>query len=314
MANEIMKVKSYASLYSESTWGTKPGSPAYLDVPVLSCGIKFNRSMIEVPAFTGLLTGKHAEPKSGMPQGGLSLPLFGWIDGNVSMSPMQYILDWIFGDPEATETASKGLQWAEGPDVANKEWNGLRINSATIQGSADSGFVEAALDLQGQSESALVTARAIPASRNKMYLPLFRNCTFSIGGVAIPMAQFSIQVQRGLKATYLNNFTPLHLRAHQNVIVVQVTPVKNAATYDVLRRASSATEVALQLTMKALHNGTGTGGTNYTVGTLDWARAVFMDADEEGGREDLAMQPLHYNVKKSDDSTAPTVVTMSQAA
>lgn len=314
MSNEILGAKRYLVLYNETTWNTKPGSPTYVHVPVTDYNVRFKPQNRQANPYIGLFERKHSKNHRGMPAGNLNCPLYGWHDAGAGQSLMQYLLDWAFGDHESQAPASKGAQWAEGPNVANREHNGLRVNGATLQGTDDSGVVEISLDLQGATENAggTITAQALPTSRNKILDCEFQDLTASIAGSPVALKQFQVQIQNGLKVEYLNSFTPTLLLKSQRVITVQMTLVKNSDTYDAYRRASSATEVALQLVLKGLHNGTGTDGTDYTVATLDLPRASLTDVDEQGGKEDIATQPLHFVALKPDDSGTDIAISYSE--
>lgn len=312
MANEILGAKKFLVLYNEATWSTKPGSPTYVHVPVTEYNVRFKPQNRQANPYIGLFERKHSKNFRGMPSGNLNCALYGWQHSGISQSLMQYLLDWAFGDHESQAPASKGAQWAEGPNVANKEHNGLRINGATLQGTDESGVVELSLDLQGATESALGSAQSLPNNRNKILDCEFKDVTASIGGSPVAIKQFQVQVQNGLKVEYLNSFTPSLLLKSQRVVTVQMTLVKNADTYDAYRRASTATEVALQLVIKGLHNGTGTVATDYTVATLDFARASIVDVDEQGGKEDIATQPINFVALKPDSSSHDLEIAYSE--
>lgn len=316
MANEILKTKSYATLYTESTWGTKPGSPTYYHLPVLDYNVWFKPQNRQANPYLGLFGRKHSKNFRGMPSGNLSCALHGYIPAGGSVSLMQYILDWGLGDLEAGETGSKGCQWAEGPGTADKEHNGLRVNAATISGSDDSGFIQASLDLMGKTEAGdgTYSVQALPDDRERIVDCEFPDSTLSIGGSAVAYKNATLQVQRGLKVEYLNSFTPSLLLSTQTLISFQCQLIKNADTYDTLRRASTVSEVAVVWTIKGLHNGTGTGGTNYTQAAITMDRCSFLDAGEQGSKEDIANQQLSYAVLKPDSSAASIAIAYTEPA
>lgn len=303
MANEIIGAKKFLTLYGETEWGTKPGSPVYVPVPVTDYGVRFRSESRQANPYNGKFQRQHSTKVKGMPSGQLACPLYGWKPSGAPSTIMQYLLDWGFGDHEERELTSKGAQWVE-DGTSDKEHNGLRVNSATLEGSEDSGFVGIMLDLMGKSEAGDGTyvAQALPANRSNIVDCEFQHVTFSLGGVATLIKQFQIQVQNGLKVEYLNSFTPSLLLKSQRIVTCQVTLVKNADTIDAYRRASTATEIALQFVIKGLHKGTGTGGTNWTVATIDLGRASFIDSDDQGGKEDITKQQLQFQVLDVDNS------------
>lgn len=319
MANEILGAKRYAVFYPEVTWNTKPGSPTYVHVPVTECGLRFRPVNRQADPMFGEFPQKHSRNYKGMVQGNVSFPLYGWHDSGLGISLMQWFLDWAFGDADVQDLVSKGLQWAEGPDVANKEWNGLRVDSATLQGSADSGVVEMSLTLQGASENAggTFSAQALPTNRNKLLDCEFLNggVVWSIAGTPTPIKSFQIQVQKGLQAEYLSgNFFPTLILPGMRKVTGQVVLVKNSDTYDIARRSVTSTEFAQTIAIKGLHNGTGTGGTNYTVATGSMPRCSVVDVDEQGNKPQIASQQINFVCLKPDTSSKDISFTYADAS
>src|SRR5690606_33796049 len=126
---------------------------------------------------------------------------------------------------------SKTAEWAEGPDVANREHNGLRVNTMAIQGDSESGLVSAALDLMGKTEVALASAAALPANRYRLTDFCFKDVTLTVDGSAVEIAMFNLAIANGLKPRYLNGTTPAHLPRTTRVINFAFQLVKNSDTY-----------------------------------------------------------------------------------
>lgn len=313
MANEILGATKYLTLCAESTWGTKPGTPAYLHLPVSAYNILYKPQNRMSDVFNGIFQRKHSHNFRGMPQGSFSCPMSGIKDSVVSMTISQYLMDWAFNvDWEVSATASKTAEWAEGPDVANKEANGLRINTATIEGSADSGVVTFSADVMGKTEAALATAQTLPADRELHLDCEFPDVTLTLGGSSVSVSAFQLQINNGLKVEYNNSVTPSLILKTQRVITFNCTIIKNATTYDAYRRSTTATELAIVLAIKGLHNNTGSTGTQ-SIATTTMARCQLVDVQESGGREDICKQELQFVVLKPDSSTKDLTTAYTEA-
>ena len=305
----ILGAKNYLTLASEDQWGRNPaaasgtfsGTQELIHLPVDEYSVRFRPENRQSDPFTGIYQRKHNKNFRGFPQGTLRCPLYGFHDPNVGVSLAQYLMDWAFENHEATDLPSKTAQWAEGPGTADKEHNGLRVNSATISGSESSGFLEFSADLMGKTEVSPSETQSLPDDRNKLVDFEFFDVVCSLGGTAVNIDSFSLQVQHSLSTRYLNSYTPTLLFKTQRVVTLEITLVKDADTYDGYRRATSSTEFAGQLILKGLHNGTGPAGT-YSQVTIDFDRLGFVDADDNQAREELTMQPVRMIALKPDTS------------
>lgn len=313
--NLILGATKYLTMYDESTWGVRPASPTYFHIPVTDYNVKFTPVNRQANPYIGEYQRMHNQNYKGMPSGTMVLPLYGFHLPSMGKSIAQYILDWAFGDYELIALTSKGAEWAEGPNVANKRHHGLRVNSATLSGSEDTGFIGVSLELQGQSEDGediLVTAQTLPANRFKLvdfeYCGSAANAdtTFFLGADGtepIYPKSFQIQIQNGLKAEYLNSFNPSLLPKTQRVVTMQVVLPKNSDTYDAFRRLPNATELVGQFLLKGLHMGTGTNGTNWSQAQIDMPRCSYVNHTDQGGIADLAFQPLDFVLLKPQTSS-----------
>lgn len=309
MANEIHGEKSYLFIAPEATWGTAPGSPGYIFLPVTSYGVALQKERRNAQPFVGLRQRKHGRSYRGMPSGQLVAPLFGWFPGSGTStsasdeSLAEHLMQWAFAHHESVDLPSKLAEWAEGPDVANKRHLGLRVNGATLEGSAGAGNVSLTLDLMGKSEVNFTTAQTIPNDMERIVEFDYSDCSFTIGGASIALESFRLQVAHNLTPTYLNSTAPSHLAAGQRVLSVQFVPVKNSKTYDDYHRLFTETELELTITMKGLHNGTGGAGTNYTQCVITLPRCAFVNTEDNRNIADLMRQPLNFDVLKPDSSS-----------
>lgn len=303
---------SYLTLASEVTWGTSPGTPAFYHLPVTSYGVEMKRDRRNSQPFIGLRQRKHGRSFRGMPSGPLSCMLYGWTPGGGSMSLAELLITWGFGNPESVDLPSMLADWAEGPDVSNVRHNGLRVNSATLEGSADSGTINLNLDLMGKTESALATAQSLPVDREKIVEMDFADCTFSLGGTPILLRSFNWQVSNNLAATYLNSTAPSYLAAGQRVESLTFQAMKTADTYAAFQRAFTEQEFAGEIVVKGLHNGTGGGG-SYTVGTISFPRLAFAQKQDQRSISQLIEHGLTFDVLKPDTSSNGSSVAWTTA-
>lgn len=310
----IHGIKSYLVLGAETTWGTTPGTPTFYHLPVNSYGVKMNRDRRNSTPFVGLMQRKHGKSFRGMPSGQLQTNLYGYKPGGVSQSLMEYLITWAMSQPETIEKLSKFADWAEGPDVSNVRHNGLRVNGWTIEGSADSGTVTISLDLMGKTEATLATAQTLPDDRELCVEMEFSDCTFALGGVAQSLRSFRWQGQNNLTATYVNGTSPSYLSAGQLVESLNFQILKEADTYTAYQRAFSEQEMTGQIVLKGAHNGTGTGGTNYTILTVDFNRLAFVSPEDTRAMNALIEEGLTFDVLKPDSSSAAKTLTYSELA
>lgn len=313
MANEIHGEKSYLSLVAESTWGTTPGGPTYIHVPVDSYGVSMNRDRRSASPFLGIRQQKHGRSFRGMPAGQMVVPFYGFEPTGSTDSLAKTLIEWALNQAsaQAIELPSMAIEWAEGPDVANVIHNGMRVNSLTIAGDADSGRVMLTFDLMGKTETAVVTAQTIPEDRELCVEADFSDCTFAIATVAVALASFNITIANNLQVKYLNGTSPAFIVSPARVITAQMVRVKNSDTYGALNRAFVESEVALEFVMKGKHNGTGAGGTNNIL-TVGMPRAQFINP-EVARAKDLMTEPLNFQALKPDSSSLEITTTWSQA-
>lgn len=308
----IHGVKSYLVLGAESSWGATPGSPVYYQVPVTNYGVKMTRDRRNSTPFVGLMQRKHGKSFRGLPTGQLQAYLYGFKPNSNAQSLMQYLIDWACSEPETVEKLSKFADWAEGPNVSNVRHNGLRVNGWTIEGSADAGTVTISLDLMGKSEAALVTAQSLPADRELCVELEFSDCTFALGGVAQSLRSFRWQGQNNMVATYLNGTSPSYIAAGQLVETLNFQILKAADTYTAYNRAFTEQEMTGQIVLKGAHNGTGSGGTDYTVLTIDFNRLAFVVPEDTRAMNALVEEGLTFDVLKPDSSNAAKTLTYSE--
>lgn len=308
----ISPEQSYAVLIDESTWATMPGSPVRVHVPVTSSSVKFAPKRRNLAPRTGLFQRKHGRTISGQPNGQIAVPLYGWIPTGLTYSLAQWLLEWGFLDQEQKFRRSKILEWAEGPNIANDRHLGLRVNSATLAGSEDNG-IALTLDVIGQDTANFATANALPTNRNLLVEFLFEDATLTLDGSAAPMSAFQWQVQAGLQSHYWNASRPQSMPKSQWTETFSVTPPKQGHSWVDKVRTGGMQEVAATLNLKGLHNGTGTGGTNWTTVAVALPRLSLINADE-AEQNGVINEPLTFDVLKPDTSDNGSAMTFGESA
>lgn len=317
MANEVHGSLSHLQLYDETTWGTKPGSPTYVVVPVTEYGVKFQPNARQSKPYTGIFDQRHQRRSNGMPQGNLSALLNGhWVDWDgtaVDGSLAEYLTNWGFGigQENGIWLPSKGAEWAEGPNVANVGHYGLRATQATLQGSADSGAFDFSMDLMGKSEIAVATVQTVPDDWEKLGDFEFADSTFTIDSTDTEITNVSLSINNGLTPIYVNGPTPSLLPRGQRVIQLSFTLIKNSDTYHLAARTLSAeTEYDIQLVIKGLHNGTGATGT-YSQCSFDMPRCSLTNPDDARDIGNLTRTTVNCMVLKPDTSEEALTPTWS---
>lgn len=318
----IIGTESYLFAVDENEWGQYPGASGsggagtnYL-VPVLSYGVALQPLTRMPQPYAGLHQRKRGPQRYGYNIGGqIVMPLFGYKPAGISVSLAEKMLAWGFGagELEAEEPASKSFEWAEGPNVANKRHTGLRVNTATLTGQADSGDIQLSLDVIGKEEFSLATATSLPNDMEKLVDMQFTDCTFAVAGSTVSASGFTQTLNRNLQSLRLNAPTITALCAGVRDETMQFIIQKENKTWDdYLRRTGSDADVEVtgEFTIQGLHNGTGGSG-NYTKLTRAFNRLRFIGADQSGDFG-IQMQALNFQVLKPDSASASYSDTWSE--
>lgn len=308
----IHGVKSHLVLATETTWGTTPGSPSYFHLPVTAYGVKMNRDRRNSSTFVGLRQQKHGRSFRGMPAGSLSAMWYGYKPGGAATSLAEHLTTWAFGNPESIDQQSELIEWAEGPNVSNVRHNGMRVNSGSIEGSADAGGITFSLELMGKSEEAVATAQTLPTDRELCVEADFADCTFELGGSSIDLRSFKYGISNNLAPTYLNGTSPSILAAGKRTETLTLVAMKTDDTWTALARAFAENHTTAQIVIKGLHNGTGTALTTYTVCTIDFNLLAFINPDDTRDISKLIEQGLNFECLKPDSASNAVTFTWSE--
>lgn len=321
----ILGAKSYLYLGDETNWGEKAATLYYC--PVTSYGVKLSVEKRRAAVFCGGRQKRHAQAFRGSTAGQLVAPLYGWIPtGAGTGNPLaRKLIEWGFEDQESICPRSKSVEWAEGPDVANRRHLGLRCNQATLAGDASSGAINITLNLMGKTEEQFATATAIPNDQENLTEFDFSDAYFEIdlnndGTYAgLQIAAFSWQLSRGLKSRFLSGTpsisgrVPSALNASGELSeTFSFTPDKTDDTWDDIARTLASTEFAARLTLYGLHNGTGATG-NFTKVVIAFPRLSWNDHTDQGGMAELVQQ-INCDVLKPNTSSNAHALTWSEVA
>ncbi len=300
MAN-IVGRKSFLALASEATWGTFP-TPTYLHTPCNQWGVKLMTENRQATPYTGNMQTRHNRVYRGRVEGSGVFELYGWIPAG-SDSLMEVLLDWGFANPETIGRASYSAEWAEGPNTANRRQTGLRVNTASLEGSEQNVAWTLNLGVIGKEEVNLASAQTLPDDREKLSECLFTDSTFTLGGSAVSLSSFKVERNYNLVAKYNNGTRPaLLLETGPVTTTVSMQFQKTDNTYDALMRTMGMNEYAVVATIKGSHNGTGTGGTTYTIATLTFPRCSFINK-EDADVEQIMYEGLNFQALKPDSSS-----------
>lgn len=318
MSNEVVGALKHLYLASEDVWGRNPfdasgsgsASQSYIFVPCTNFDVRARPQSRQSQAYIGIFQQKHSKNFRAAVQGNISCALHGFKPSGLSTSLAEYLMTWAFGNHESQLLPSKTAKFAQGPNIDNREVNGLRVNSATLQGSADSGTCELSMDVMGCNEQYNATSVAVPNDMNKLVDFDYKDCSFQLNGSTVLLESFQLQIQHGLVMRFNNSYFPSLLVKTQRLVTLQMILAKNSNTYSGYRRSTTPTEITGQMILKGLHNGTHGSGT-YAQAQIDFARLSFMDADEQGGRDALTDEVLNFVCLKPDSSTNEMAVSWS---
>lgn len=256
----VAGVDNYINIYAESAWGTRPGSPTVLNLPVTSYTVAQQRNSRMTQAHYGQYGAVWPHHINGLVSGQIGGELTGIEPTGSSTSLADTIVGWAFGSETSKLLPSYGVEAIEG-GVADHQHNGLRVNQFTLAG-AESQSINYVLDVMGKSETALGdTATAMTLDMHGFPAFEFADASLTIGGTAYDMKSFQLQRQNNLKVHYAGSSTPLVMVRGSRNTSFSCVLFKQNADWDVIRRSFTETDVAIVLTIKGRHAGTGASGT-----------------------------------------------------
>jgi len=295
----------YYFAYLESTWGTTPGSPARVLLPLDSYGVQFMTDRRTNTPQIGQYGRKHGRRFRGRPEGSLGGPLFPQFDASTTKSKAQWLLEWVFGGESAINLPSIGIEVAEvGIANAGKRHAGMRCSQFTLQGSEDSGRVDWSATATGKTETVLASGDYTAVADDLGLLTDFEfaDCVLTIGSAVQEMKSFQITRNQPLKIHYLGDTSPSAVVKTGRETTFQVVILKETNGYDVVRRALDAeTELDVNLLLKGKHEGT--GADTYTTISIDMPRAQVITPTDTHSREDISTIQIQCDVLKPDSAS-----------
>lgn len=300
--------KKYVVTAAESAWGTTPGSPTYIYVPVKDYTVRSRPIIVTPEQYTGFRQRRHQRITGHSIDGTMDMNLLSYHVSSKSIA--QRMLEYCFDSPSGQDLASF-LAEPYDVDIDNKRHNGLRVDTATIAGQ-EGGIITLTMGLKGKTETGGITAQALSATAPQPVEFLFKDVSFSIGGVAATICDFNLTIMNNLIVKYCNSDTPTFIVAGERHVDFSFGLYKTDNTFDALNRSTSIPNTTMQLVLTGSHNGTGATGTNTTI-TFDFDRANFGDADGSGALSDLWKMSNKYMILKPSTSDNDVDITYGLA-
>lgn len=319
--NVILHDKSYLVLTSEEVWGEDTHDEAgqtdrdYIWMPANTYSVEPSLEHTKPQPVIGLRQTKGGQKKRYHVAGQMASDLYGYVPPGGTESLAETLLEWAMASPEAIYRPSYTGLWSE-QALADKKHRGLRVNSFTLTGDEGSG-ITCNWDLLGKDEVAVADVSALsslPTDMEELLVFEYTDASFVFNGSALPLHNFQLQMSHGLAPTFRGSTTPELMPAGQWGCTFNFTATKSGSTYDTLRRSFDPDDNYHTgvLTLKGLHNGTGSTG-NYTVVTLTMNKLRFADKGNNRSFGQIVQEPMQFEVNKPDTSADAVVRAYSEA-
>lgn len=310
MANEFAGWQKYAVLTPETTWGVYAGGGTKIFVPYTENSVQTVQAFTQVPLVLGVRQRRHNVPAGNTVTGNLAMPLYGAHVASKSIA--QWLIEWALNGPASIFLDSFSLDTFEA-GVDNKLHTGLRVQSMTLSGDADSNQVNISLSLQGKDEQGGVTSPVLSATTPQPVGFTFDQVQLFLSNESegesataeaesISIRSFNLTVTNTLTPYRTNSLYPTLVTAGVRTVDFSFTAFKNANTYDVFRRSSTLVNRAAHLVLRGQHLGTGASGTKTRV-DLYFDRLNFAGSQDGGGINDvITVTPNWLALKPSTSS------------
>jgi len=267
----------------EETWGSLPGSPSYIGLPISEDGYTL-----------GLRGGYHFPAvKIGSYQRKYSAAVGRNLEGSLLVGVWpelaQYLFDFALGRDENGELPSYAFEFSS-PGVEAKRHLGCKVDTLTISSAAASPGLQLAFDLIGKAEEEITdfSAPSIPAG-----VPfVFQHATFEIDGEGSEGVEaFSIEVANNLtRGPHGSELSIAYLLAGLEVVTGTATVLYDRSTYNEhIRQASQGSFKAI-FTHPA-------GGSPVPQIVIYLPQIVLTSAPEAGGPGDIIRQTLNFEAE-----------------
>jgi len=284
----------------ETTWGTFPATPTYYYIPIVGDG------------YTVRQRNEFHDPETSIfnyRRGPFTLvrkDVSGDLTVMAQPGYVRQILDWGLERSATFETSSFSAEFRDG--VTAFRHTGLKCETLTISGDADSGDLTFALALVGKDES-VITPFAVPSVTGDATTGYVDEDFFIFQhGNALEIPDGTrIATISAFTFTITNNHTVgpagsdntiVHLTANRQTVNGTVTLLYEDDTFGAILRNFSTTSLDFNFTHP--------GG---TVIRLTIPRVILTDLPREGGQSDTLTQTLNFEAEY--DSTAADQITYS---
>lgn len=300
----IMGWQKYIVASPESAWGTYNAGAADIFLPYTEYSVQTVESYRQADLYLGVRQRRHNVKAGNIVQGNLACPLFGVHQGGKSIA--QWLIEWAVNGPATPFIDSFTIDSFEN-GVDNKRHTGLRVASMSITGDADSNAISTSLSLIGKDETGGVSVVALDATTPQPVEFTFDDVklflqdglegeTASTSPEEVAIRSFSLTVNNNLRPYRTNSLYPTVVVAGVRTIDFSFAILKDANTYDLLRRSSTLVNKSAQLLMKGQHLGTASGTKTVVRCYLD--RLNFSGATDQTALNDLVGQTASWIVLK----------------
>lgn len=296
----------YLVVCRESTWGTKPGSPTNVYLPVENPAINMVPQLRESKPFSGTPSGVHAQVVRASPSGTIQVPLYPWQLSGHTKSLAQHIMEWAlptaFDASTMCDFPSMTIEASEGA-ISDRQFLGMRVGQFQLSGSEQDPGMKMALTLMGKDANALGTPPAAPPdNKNGLQDMQFSDLVLTVDGVETSINNFQLDMNFGMQSIFNSSDRPEIILASEISGSLALGRQKGDSTWDELLCDSATHEYSIVAELRGSHNGTGGVGTTETVLTITLPRCVLKDAPTAWVMNNANTQNLNFVLKKPDTS------------
>lgn len=312
---ELAGWQRYLVMRKEDAWGVKSSINPDIPIPYAEYSVATRVEVRAANLFTGVRPRRHARPYRANIAGRLAMPLVAYYVADKSMA--QHLLEWAMSGAASPFLPSYTAELSE-VDIDNKRHLGLRVDSMTLAGDAETGIVSLSLELQGKSELGGIVAPTLTTPAPPVEF-LFSGVTLylsdastasSAGGEeeSVAIHSFRLRIDNNLRVHHVASFPPTVIAAGVRETSLRFRVLKSSNTFDVIRRAMDSTERACRLVLLGRHLGTGPSG-EFTRIEFHFDRLSFAGAVDHGKPNDLVSQEVDWIALKPDTTSSDVDVT-----
>lgn len=312
---ELAGWQKYLVMRKEDAWGVKSSSNPDIHVPYTEYSVATRLDVRAANLFAGARSRRHARPYRANVAGRLAMPLVGYHVAGKSLA--EHVFAWAWSGSAGPFLPSYTAELSEA-DVDNKRHLGLRVESMTLAGDAETQAVTLSLQLQGKSEVGGIVAPALITPAQPVAF-LFSGVMLSLSDEAtasrasgeeepIAIRSFRLRIDNNLRVHHVASFSPAVIAAGARETSLRLSVLKSSDTFDAIRRATDSTERACRLVLLGRHLGTGPSG-EFTRIEVQFERLSFAGAGDRGKPNDLVSQDVDWIALKANSSSSDVDVT-----